>query len=68
MVQIYLRVVVAVVQDLLVAAEEDVGPAATEVVVVVATGMDFVQSLDIQKLGQAVPREIQAMRIEEQPV
>jgi hypothetical protein len=68
MAQVYHQVVVAVVQDMLVAEEEDVGPAATGVAAVVAIGMDSVQSLDIQKLDQDALQEIQAMRIEDQPV
>jgi hypothetical protein len=68
MVQVYHQVVVAVEQDLLVAVGEDVGLGATEVVAVVVTGMDFVQSLDIQKLDQDALQEIQAIVIEDQPV
>jgi hypothetical protein len=68
MVQVYLRVAEAVEQDLLVVVEEDVVLGATEVVVVAATGMDFAQLTDIQKLDQDVLREVQATRIEDQLV
>jgi hypothetical protein len=68
MVQVYLRVVEAVEQDLLVVVVEDVDLGAMAVVVVAATGTDIVQTADRQKLDQDVLREIQAMRIEDQLV